>query len=89
MSALKIWATETYQRISLALMDLAGEYGSWAGADPAGGQAPALLFNTTPPPSTAAATRSSAIFWRATCCGRWPESLFNIARASARQGENG
>ena len=32
VSALKIWATETYQRISLALMDLAGEYGSWAGA---------------------------------------------------------
>ncbi|MCD5362551.1 acyl-CoA dehydrogenase [Chromobacterium aquaticum] len=48
VSALKIWATETYQRISLALMDLAGEYGSWAGADPAGGQAPALLFNATP-----------------------------------------
>ena len=48
VSALKIWATETYQRISLALMDLAGEYGSWADADPHAGQAPALLFNATP-----------------------------------------
>ncbi|KMN81237.1 acyl-CoA dehydrogenase [Chromobacterium sp. LK11] len=48
VSALKIWATETYQRISLELMDLAGEYGSWADADPHAGQAPALLFNATP-----------------------------------------